>query len=122
MVFLELLYIIHLRKPPRLQADCGTQIEHGKIKVTGGNWRTDEFVRMLNTFVKELPDTQIAMNRLDQPRVIVEWETLQEHLKVEEESRNLDRLVTNGFSRSRGLGGLNYILCSDISYIADQSR
>ena len=55
---------------------------------------------------------QIAMNKLDQPRVIVEWEILQEHLEIEEKSRNIDRPATNGFSRNRELGGLNHILYS----------
>ncbi|RPA98100.1 hypothetical protein L873DRAFT_1051969 [Choiromyces venosus 120613-1] len=81
----------------------GITIVHGKIKVTNGSWRTDEFVKILNVFVKELPDMQIAMNKLDQPRVIVEWETLQEHLKIEEKNRDLDKPVTNGFSRNREL-------------------
>ena len=47
---------------------------------------------------------QIAMNTLDQPRVIVEWEQLQEHLKVEEGNRRLSGVVMNGFSRNREFG------------------
>jgi len=55
---------------------------------------------------------QVAMNTHDQPRVIVEWEALQEHLEIEEKNRNIGRLVTNGFSRNRELGRLNHILYS----------
>ena len=112
------------KKTPLLDCrltDYARQIEHGEIKVTNGNWRTDEFVKMLNVFVKELPDMQIAMNTLDQPRVIVEWEVLQEHLDIEEKGRNMDKPVTNGFSRNRELSRLN-ILYSYIYYIANQSR
>ncbi|KAG0644101.1 hypothetical protein HOY80DRAFT_1013755 [Tuber brumale] len=92
-----------LKEDPENSGLSGITIEHGKIKVAGGNWRTDEFVKMLNVFVKELPDMQIAMNKLDQPRVIVEWEKLQEHLEIEEKSRKMDIPVTNGFSRNREL-------------------
>ena len=49
---------------------------------------------------------QIAMNTLDQPRVIVEWEQLQEHLKAEEGNRRLSGVVMNGFSRNREFGKL----------------
>ena len=116
---------ITVQTPPQPPPpDCrltARQIEHGEIKVTNGNWRTDEFVKMLNVFVKELPDMQIAMNTHDQPRVIVEWEALQEHLDIEEKSRNIDKPVTNGFSRNRELSRLN-ILYSYIYYIANQSR
>lgn len=58
----------------------------------------------MKIFVKELPDMQIAMNTLDQPRVIVEWEQLQEHLKAEEGNRRLSGVVMNGFSRNREFG------------------
>jgi hypothetical protein len=61
---------------------------------------------MLKVFVKHLPDMQIAMNRLDQPRVIVEWEQLQKHLKAEEESRTIPPEVINEFSKNSELGML----------------
>ena len=92
------------KTPLRYSRLTDLQIRHGKITVENGNWRTDEFKRMLKVFVRELPDMQIAMNILDQPRVIVEWERLQEHLKAEEGNRKLSGVVMNGFSRNREFG------------------
>ncbi len=54
---------------------------------------------MIKVFSEELPDMDIAMNRLDQPRVVVEWEQLQKHLKIEEESRKMPPDVSNSFTK-----------------------
>lgn len=40
----------------------------------------------------------IALNRLDQPRVVVPWEDLQKALVVEESSRGIPEHLTNNFS------------------------
>lgn len=44
---------------------------------------------MLNAVAQWLPDMDIALNLMDQPRVVVPWEELQEMLKVEESTRTL---------------------------------
>ncbi|KAL7272164.1 hypothetical protein RUND412_005037 [Rhizina undulata] len=66
----------------------GIHVRNGKVTATNGNWRTHEFKRMINLFANELPDMDIAMNKLDQPSVVVEWEDLQKHLVEEVTSRS----------------------------------
>ncbi|KAL7274547.1 hypothetical protein RUND412_002545 [Rhizina undulata] len=76
----------------------GIHVRNGKVTATNGNWRTDEFERMMNVFAKELPDMDIAMNKLDQPRVVVEWEDLQKHLAEEVTNRSIPPEVINEFT------------------------
>lgn len=44
---------------------------------------------MVSKFVEYLPDMDLAMNPLDQPRVVVPWNDLQKHLQKEVDSRQL---------------------------------
>lgn len=68
----------------------GMHIRDGKIwKLTNPNWRMETFVKQVEQFVEYLPDMDIAMNRLDQPRVVVPWDDMQALLKKEEESRHI---------------------------------
>ncbi|CAG8956614.1 hypothetical protein HYFRA_00011925 [Hymenoscyphus fraxineus] len=68
----------------------GIHIRKGKVwKITNGGWRVDTMASMLQKFVGYLPDMDIAMNRLDQPRVVVPWEDMQSHLAAEEKSRRV---------------------------------
>ncbi|KAL7271170.1 hypothetical protein RUND412_006097 [Rhizina undulata] len=41
-------------------------VRNGKVTATNGNWRTDEFERTMNVFSKELPNMDIAMNKLEE--------------------------------------------------------
>jgi hypothetical protein len=60
----------------------GIFIRDGKIwNMTNTSWRTKTLAEMLKPFVGKLPDMDIAMNRLDQPRVVVPWDDLQALLK-----------------------------------------
>lgn len=52
-------------------------------------WRAETFVKMLSKVVKWLPDMDIPLNTMDQPRVVVPWEDLQQMLSVEETTRSL---------------------------------
>ena len=68
----------------------GIHIRNHKIwKVSHENWRAETFVKMLKKFVKFLPDMDIAMNRLDQPRVVVPWDDMQKLLAKEVASRRI---------------------------------
>jgi hypothetical protein len=58
-------------------------------KLTNPNWRIDTFARQVDQFVEYLPDMDIAMNSLDQPRVVVPWDEMQALLRREEESRRI---------------------------------
>lgn len=49
-----------------------------------------------------LPDMDIPMNRMDQPRVVVPWDEVQRLLKLEESSRSLNTTgVADRFTRDR---------------------
>lgn len=52
-------------------------------------WRSETFIKLLSKVAKWLPDMDIPMNRMDQPRVVVPWEDMQEYLKIEEKTRSL---------------------------------
>ena len=68
----------------------GIHIRNHKIwRVSNKNWRAETFVKMLEKFVKFLPDMDIAMNRLDQPRVVVPWDDMQKLLAKEVASRRI---------------------------------
>jgi hypothetical protein len=69
----------------------GLHIREGKIwKLTNANWRIETFARLVERFVHYLPDMDIAMNRLDQPRVVVPWDDLQALLVKERDGRRID--------------------------------
>jgi hypothetical protein len=71
-------------------AVSGIHIRKKKIwKLTNSNWRTDTFAQMLKPFVHSLPDMDIALNNLDQPRVVVPWSDMQALLAKEVESRRI---------------------------------
>lgn len=61
--------------------------KHKVVKETNGSWRSETLITLINKIAQYLPDMDIAMNRLDQPRVVVPWEDMQAHLKKEVETR-----------------------------------
>ena len=82
------------------QGISGIHIRNGKVmKETHGNWRSETLVSLIKKFVRYLPDMDIAMNRLDQPRVVVPWNDMQAMLKKEEESRSLPPETTDHFTK-----------------------
>ncbi|TGZ80496.1 hypothetical protein EX30DRAFT_396219 [Ascodesmis nigricans] len=76
-------------------------LRNGKVTPSDQDWRATEFKKMLEVIKGYLPDMDIAMNRMDQPRVIVPWEDMQAALKVEESSRALPSIdkVRNEFTK-----------------------
>jgi hypothetical protein len=66
----------------------GIHIRDGKVwNMTRVSWRTETLAEMLKPFVANLPDMDIAMNRLDQPRIVVPWDDMQALLKKEASTR-----------------------------------
>ncbi|KAL8701065.1 MAG: hypothetical protein Q9201_005107 [Fulgogasparrea decipioides] len=61
--------------------------DHKVVKETHGSWRSETLITLIKKFVSHLPDMDIAMNRLDQPRVVVPWDDMQAHLRKEVETR-----------------------------------
>ncbi|KAH8668192.1 hypothetical protein BGZ60DRAFT_505575 [Tricladium varicosporioides] len=68
----------------------GLHIRDKKIwKLTNPNWRVETMATVVEKFVKFLPDMDIAMNRLDQPRIILPWDDMQKLLATEKEGRRI---------------------------------
>ena len=61
-------------------------------------WRTDTFAHMIEPFIEHLPDMDIAMNRLDQPRVVVPWDDMQKLLATEYDTRSLGPEAVDSFT------------------------
>lgn len=80
---------VHIRDGAVVDVNQGTEV-----------WeRTDSFVEMIQSFVKDLPDMDIAINKLRKPRVTVPWDELQKLLKIEEGSRVGTEHIKNEFSK-----------------------
>ena len=75
--------------------------DHKVVKVENPSWRSDTMVKVINKFIQYLPDMDIPINRLDQPRVIVPWEDMQQHLRVEYETRVMPPEVMDSFSKDQ---------------------
>lgn len=60
---------------------------HKVVRVTQSSWRSDAIVTLIEKFIKYLPDMDIAMNRMDQPRVVVPWDDMQDLLSKELKTR-----------------------------------
>lgn len=78
---------------------AGIHIRNHKIaKVNFQMWRTDTMGHVIEKFIEYLPDMDIAMNRLDQPRVVVPWDDMQELLAKEYETRALPPVAEDSFT------------------------
>ena len=79
----------------------GIHIRNRKIKgFHNPSWRSETLVSMIEKFVKYLPDMDIAMNRLDQPRVVVPWDDMQALLQKEKEARRTPPETVDEFTTS----------------------
>lgn len=85
--------------------------DHQIVKETNGAWRSETMITLIKKFVKFLPDMDIAMNRLDQPRVIVPWEDMQELLSKESDSRHAPPEAVNEWTN--GMDGLLNVTAED---------
>ena len=62
---------------------------HQIVNITKTSWRVENMKSMIEPIVQYLPDMDIAMNRMDQPRVVVPWEDMQAHLAKEIATRQM---------------------------------
>ncbi|CAK4032094.1 glycosyltransferase family 90 [Lecanosticta acicola] len=75
-------------------------IRNGQVNQRTWGWRSETFIRLLGTVAEWLPDMDIPMNRMDQPRVIVPWEDMQRYLEIEEKTRSTGEAgVRDGFTK-----------------------
>lgn len=92
------IHAAHMAENPKFGAAVISIRKHKVANVLNGSWRSETMVKVINTFVKYLPDMDIAMNRLDQPRLLVPWEDLQEMLSHEYKSRAMHPEVMDSFT------------------------
>lgn len=64
----------------------------------GASWRPETMTEVIKLFVEHLPDMDIAVNLLDQPRLLVPWEDLQQLLESESQSRAMPPEVEYNFT------------------------
>ena len=67
-------------------------------KLTFPSWRSETFKTLVEKFVQYLPDMDIAMNKLDQPRLVVPWDEMQALLAKEYEARSLPPDAIDSFT------------------------
>ncbi|OAP62592.1 hypothetical protein AYL99_01819 [Fonsecaea erecta] len=75
--------------------------DHKVVRVDNPSWRSETMEKVIEKFIKFLPDMDIPMNRLDQPRLIVPWEDMQELLQKEYHSRVMAPEVTDSFTKNQ---------------------
>lgn len=75
-----------------------------KDEAKDDSWRSTVLVTLIEKIVEHLPDMDIAMNRLDQPRLVVPWEDMQELLDKEVASRQIPPESLDEWSK--GMQGL----------------
>ncbi|KAJ5358968.1 Lipopolysaccharide-modifying protein [Penicillium cataractarum] len=66
---------------------AGVRIRDHKVVSHSEGWRVETLAAAVEKLAKHLPDMDIAMNTMDQPRVMASYEDIQKYLKVEESTR-----------------------------------
>lgn len=72
--------------------------DHQILRVDFPMWRSEIMEEVIKKFINHIPDMDIAMNRLDQPRVVVPWEDMQKMLQKEVETRAMPPEVSDSFT------------------------
>lgn len=72
--------------------------DHKVVNLTNSSWRSETLQTLIEKFIEYLPDMDIAINRLDQPRMVVPWEDMQALLTREHETRTLPAQAMNNFT------------------------
>ena len=71
---------------------------HKIVNQTNQNWRTETMVTLVERVIKYVPDMDIAMNNLDQPRVVIPWDDMQSMLATELSTRQTPPEAVDEFS------------------------
>ena len=80
---------------------------HKVVNQTNQNWRTEAMTSLIEQVIKHIPDMDIAMNNLDQPRVVVPWDDMQSMLATASKTRQTPPDAINEFSQNmEGLANL----------------
>ncbi|KAL2019560.1 hypothetical protein VTK56DRAFT_9527 [Thermocarpiscus australiensis] len=81
-------------KPARIRKDAWDfemriEIRDGKAS-TGSDWFwTQKWLKMLQSIEHLLPDMDLALNAMDEPRLVVPWEDMHEYLKQAAKTRKI---------------------------------
>lgn len=67
---------------------AGVRVRNHKVVSHTEGWRVETLAGSIGRLAKYLPDMDIAMNTMDQPRVMVTHEDIQNYLKIEESTRS----------------------------------
>jgi hypothetical protein len=109
-------YAAHLWENPD-HGIAGIHIrDHKVVNLTNRSWRSETLQDLIEKFVKHLPDMDIAMNRLDQPRMVVPWEDMQTLLAKEYKTRTLPPKAIDSFTDNQ-----DYLLNAAIQDFKDDS-
>lgn len=85
---------------------------HKVVNQTNQDWRTETMVTLIEQVITYLPDMDIAMNSLDQPRVVIPWDDMQSMLATELTTRQTPPEAIDEFSQN--MEGLLNVTVEDI--------
>jgi hypothetical protein len=77
-----------IRKDVR-EFDMRIQIRDGKASTTSDWWWTKIWLDMIQTVEHLLPDMDLAMNAMDEPRIVVPWEEMDIYMKKAAKTRRI---------------------------------
>lgn len=83
---------------PESEGMAVLRIRDHKVMPQSTHWRAETLAGSVARLAKYLPDMNIAMNTMDQPRVLVTYDKMQEYLKVEEGTRVLPPVSEERFT------------------------
>ncbi|KAE8155132.1 hypothetical protein BDV25DRAFT_135176 [Aspergillus avenaceus] len=69
-------------------------------KLSHPSWRIEALAAVISRFVNYLPDMGIAVNTLDQPRLVVPFDEIQRRLEVEQNLRHTYNMTEDSFTDS----------------------
>lgn len=67
---------------------AGVRLRDHKVVSKTEGWRVETLAKSVGRIAEYLPDMDIAMNTMDQPRIMATHDDIQKYLKVEESTRN----------------------------------
>ncbi|KAJ5682247.1 hypothetical protein N7462_005412 [Penicillium macrosclerotiorum] len=78
---------------------AGVRIRDHKVVSESEGWRVETLSASVSRLAKYLPDMDIAMNVMDQPRVMVTFEDIQKYLEIEKNTRSTPGDATDLFTK-----------------------
>ncbi|KAJ5728805.1 uncharacterized protein N7483_003313 [Penicillium malachiteum] len=82
------------------QGIAGIRIRDHHVVSEPNGWRAETLSHSIERIAAYLPDMDIAMNTLDQPRVMATYEDIQDYLKIEARNRTMFEFPVGKFTRN----------------------